>query len=246
MLERRDQACIRALRAGAGKFGTVRAGFVGPATYTVLHSVVRAYRGSYPDVTLKLFERTTNQQLDLILAGALDVGLVRLPLHCEQIRYEHLLSEPVIAVLPRDHPLAGSRAIRPADLASEAFIMVPRELEPAVFDQYVGICAAAQFSPKIVQEAEQIHTIVELVAAGLGIALAPASLATLQRPDVAYRPLAASARTSVQTGIAWHRDRASAIVDTFVRTAIEAVREASAARPARDEAMTGKPPEGLG
>jgi DNA-binding transcriptional LysR family regulator len=222
LLEKREQAVVRAQRAAAGHDGVLRAGFVGPAIYTVLHTVVRSYRAAYPDVSLTLHELPTGQQIDRLLSGALDVGLVRLPLAHERITTAGVMSEPIVAVLPEDHRLSGASVIDLAALAPEPFVMVPRSREPAAFDRYVGLCAAAGFSPRIVQEAEQIHTIVELVGAGLGIALGPASLANLHRPGVVYRPISAPAGSWLHTGIAWRSDNSSALVQAFVRAAVTA------------------------
>jgi DNA-binding transcriptional LysR family regulator len=229
LLEQRDEAVSRTQRAAAGHTGTLRLGFVGTATYTVLHPVLTAYRAAYPDVSLKLHEHTTSQQLARLLGGSLDVGILRLPTPQDQLKSACLLSEPVIVVLPSDHRLAGAQAIDPAELATEPFITVPRELEPVVYDRNMGICAAAGFSPRIAQEAGEIHTMVELASAGLGVAFAPASLAGLQRPGVAYRPLSVPPATALETDLAWRADNTSAVVDAFVRTAVSAVRDIAGA-----------------
>jgi DNA-binding transcriptional LysR family regulator len=82
--------------------------------------------------------------------------------------------------------------------------MAPRSREPTVVDRYITVCAQSGFSPRIEQENLQIHTMVELVAVGLGVALAPASLANLHRPGVIYRPLRNDGRitTGHRAGVA--------------------------------------------
>jgi DNA-binding transcriptional LysR family regulator len=120
--------------------------------------------------------------------------------------------------------VSGQTVVEIIRLADEPFVMVSRSWEPTVFDTCVGLCSRAGFSPRIEQEAQQIHTIVKLVAAGLGVAMAPASLANLQRPGVVYRPLRDSGGVTMQTGLTWRSDNTSAIVHAFIRSARDTVR----------------------
>lgn len=228
MLELREQAIETARRVGRGEAGTLHAGFVGPAAYSVLRRVVRAYRASHPDVGLVLDELSTGEQLDRLSAGTLDLGIVRLPVDHDRLTIMPLVSEPIIVVLPEEHPLSADAVVDVADLAAEPFIIVSRSQEPISFDRCVSLCARAGFSPRIAQEAMQIRTIVELVAAGLGVSLAPESLAQLRLPGVVYRPVANGHDITLETGLAWRSDDTSPTVEGFVRTALDTVRADSA------------------
>lgn len=224
MLEKREQAIVAARRVADGQSGSLAAAFVGPATYSVLRPVIRAYRASYPDVHLMLHELTTGEQLDRLFAGTLDIGIMRLPINDDRLTTVQLISESVVVVLPEGHMLGENTTVDLAELAHEPFIMVPRSREPTVFDRYVSLCSHAGFSPRVVQEGQQIHTIVELVAAGLGVALGPASLTNLRRSDVVYRPVSNPGNITLETGLAWRSDDTSATVKGFVQTARNAVR----------------------
>jgi DNA-binding transcriptional LysR family regulator len=221
MLELRDQAIDTARRVGQGQTGSLHAGFVGPAAYSVLRNVIRSYRTSHPDVSLTLEELPTGEQLDRLSAGTLDLGIVRLPVSDEGLTVMPLVTEQIIVVLPEGHPLSEDTVVDAADLAAEPFIIVSRSQEPTAFDRCVSLCTRAGFSPRIVQEGMQIRTIVELVAAGFGVSLAPESLAQLRRPGVVYRPVKNSYDITLETGLAWRSDDTSPAVEGFVQTALD-------------------------
>jgi DNA-binding transcriptional LysR family regulator len=81
-------------------------------------------------------------------------------------------------------------------LKDEGFVMYPRESGTGVYDQIIALCQQAGFAPQVAQEARESPTIVGLVAAGLGVALVPASLRSINVNGVAYRPLREKAARS--------------------------------------------------
>src|SRR5438046_499176 len=89
-------------------------------------------------------------------------------------------------------------------LAGEAFVMVPREIAPRLYDIVTGLAARAGFSLNIAQEAIQMQTVVSLVSSGLGIAIVPGSLANLGRRGVVYREIA-EPHPRLDLWLAWRR-----------------------------------------
>jgi DNA-binding transcriptional LysR family regulator len=87
------------------------------------------------------------------------------------------------------------------------------------------VCAAAGFAPRIVQEANELFTVLSLVGAGLGVSLVPRSAALMQLPGVGFRELAMPA-AAWNIGVAWHRNSSKVPI---VRRFVDMVR---AARPA--------------
>jgi DNA-binding transcriptional LysR family regulator len=186
-----DLATRAAQRAARGEIGRLEVGFVSGAVYGEVPSIFRLMRTRYPDVALVLQDLTTEEQVEAILAHRLDVGLVRPPvIGAESLIMQVVWREPLVVVLPETHRLAGQPKIPLEALAEEPFLQVPRHLAPGFYDQFIRICAHAGFSPNIVQEARTTQTIVSLIAVGMGVSIVPASLQSLQRTGVVYRPLA--------------------------------------------------------
>lgn len=208
-----------ARRAAGGEAGRLALAFVSSADYSVLPPFLRAYRAAFPQVQISLREATSDLQLDDLLHGRIDAGLLIPPLS-ERVRvdldYLPVLSEPLILAAP-----AGLDALKPpgpvrlAALPPLPLIIFPRAIAPALHDAIVGVFGAAGITPAIGQEAIQMQTIVGLVSAGMGIALVPQSVSNLMRPGVEYRPLA-DPTPLVETGLAWRRDNRSPVLQGFL------------------------------
>jgi len=183
-----------AQRAQRGELGELRVGFTGSAAFsTVIPQLISEYRRRLPGMHLRLQELTTQQQLTAMLERRLEVAFIRsaakpdLPPTLQATR---LFEDALVAVLPAQHPLAlQGDALSVGALRDEGFVMYPRETRTSVYDQIVSLCQHSGFAPQVAQEARETPTIIGLVAAGLGVALVPASLRSINVNGVAYRPL---------------------------------------------------------
>src|SRR5438046_1970252 len=190
----------------SGERGRLRVGFVSLADYGVLPGLLKAYKAARPGVTLALREMLSPEQAAALAAGDLDFGLL-LPPVSGAAGLEHLIvqRERFVAALPSRHRLAGGRGrLGVSALAGEAFVMVPREIAPRLYDIVTGLAARAGFSLNIAQEAIQMQTVVSLVSSGLGIAIVPGSLANLGRRGVVYREIA-EPHPRLDLWLAWRR-----------------------------------------
>ena len=188
-------------RLGRGEEGTLTVGFSGSVMFTNLPSAIESYRRRYPKVELRLRELTTNAQIPGLLDGTLDLGFMRDGDPTDGIEMTAWLKEPYVAVLPAAHTLARKRSLRVGDLSREPFIFFTRRMGPLAFDRTIACCERNGFRPNIVQEAPQWPTLVRLVAAGLGVSLAPACVANVTIPGAVYRDVHAPCRTTVDLGI---------------------------------------------
>lgn len=213
-----ERAKVATQEAAAGRRGGLAIGFVGSATYRALPAIIRRYRDQYPDVSLQLHEMTTAEQVEALGNMTIQAGIVRLPLSRPGLRLETILRERLVVALPEEHPLVDARSIAPGELEGETLVMFPREQGSGFYDQIIALCRASGFSPRIGQTATQMQTIVALVAAGLGIAIVPESVADLRRPGVTYRPLESTA-TPVEVALAWRTDDESPALARFLEVA---------------------------
>ncbi|MFD8079867.1 LysR family transcriptional regulator [Streptomyces sp. NPDC059718] len=178
-------------RVARGELATVRVGFVGTALYSLLPAVLREARVRYPELQVRVEERKSADQVRLLQSGQLDLGLVHLPVDPGSgLEATPVLEDPVGIALPSGHPLAEKDAVALTDLAGDAFVLFPRELEPQTYDRFTDACVAAGFAPRVVHEATGLQTILALVAAGMGVAFVARSVAcNLTRSGVVFRPL---------------------------------------------------------
>jgi len=206
-------------RAATGASGRLSLAFVSSADYSVLPPTLRAYRAEYPQVEITLKEATSDLQLDDLLEGRVDAGLLIPPLPDrarQELEYLPVLSEPLVLAAPAGLPaLARARAADLRKLAGIPLIIFPRHISPGLYDAILSVFREAGITAEVGQEAIQMQTIVSLVSAGMGIALVPQSVSNLRRPGVEYLPLVQSTPL-VETGLAWRRDNASPVLRGFL------------------------------
>jgi len=209
-----------ARRVRDGEMGRLRIGFSPSAPHLVLPALMRAFRKRHPAIDCVLTELPSEAQVEQILAGDLDLGILRPPAPLPaRLQCTTFLEEPYVVVLPRDHRLAARRGVPLRDLADEPFILLSRRLVPAIHDQILGACAAAGFTPRSPREATHIHAVVSLVAAGCGISVLPRSAAQVGMKEVVCRPLARSTLIT-EMAVAHLRHGASAAAIALAETAV--------------------------
>lgn len=222
ILTRLDGAAEAARRAARGETGDLRVGFITIADYNVLPTILQRFRSSSPDIRLVLQEATTDIQLRELMDARMDVGFVLSPVHEDRLEVLPLLQEPLLAALPESHPAARARGpISLKRLADWPFILFPRHMATGLYDDIIGFCRQAGFSPRVEQEAVQMQTIVSLVSVGLGVALIPASLRHLGRTGVVYKSLRERSPMT-EVALAWRtadtRPTTMRFLDTVRRT----------------------------
>jgi DNA-binding transcriptional LysR family regulator len=221
-LAQADRVVTTARNAAEGSAGFLRVGFSSSAPYTTLPAILRAFRARFPKVELNLFERSTEEQIELLANLAIDIAFVRRPVENapESLVVKTILREHLVVALPRDHRLGRQRSVNVRALAKEPFILFPRHAAPGLYDQIDSICRRAGFRPAVAQEAVQMQTIVSLVSAGLGIAIVPASIQQLHRERVVYRQLS-PAGAMAEMAVAYDQANRSKVLYGFVQTVAE-------------------------
>ncbi|MBU9614990.1 LysR family transcriptional regulator [Burkholderia multivorans] len=208
-----------ARRLARGEAGSLALAFVSTADYGLLPSLLRAFGARYPQVRLQLAEATSDVQIDELVAGRIDAGLVIPPVpprHAAGLSYLPVVREPLVVAMPAGASDAPEDApVHLAEIAALPLVIFPRRLAPGFYDIITGCYGSAGAIPRIGQEAIQMQTIVSLVSAGMGVALVPQSLRNLRRTGVVYRPLAGDAPV-VETGLVWRTGDVSPVLAAFI------------------------------
>lgn len=215
-----DRAMHRVQRVASGEVGTIALGTVSSTWSGLLPRILRRYREDYPDVEILISSLSTAEQIDRIMTGSLDIGFVRSPVLERDVQTEVLIPDALLVALPVDHPLAGAEEVELAELAGEPLVIFPRKFGPGGFDLIFQMCLSAGFTPKTVQEAVDLHACLGLVNAGMGVAIAPATIKTLHISGLAYVRLAGEHPTW-DLSLVWRPDNISPAVDVFLDIARE-------------------------
>jgi DNA-binding transcriptional LysR family regulator len=178
-------------KAARGELGTVRIAFAGNAAVTGRLSLdMQQFRQQYPAVALELKERVAGGQAAAIDEGRLDLGYC----HAHGSAFEYRLRSDVVAAWPwvvamaAEHPLASCEAIDAAMLASENFILFGRAGED--MGQLLTLQRLLGREPNFSHQVESALAVLSLVAAGVGLTLAPQPMSRVHIPNLLFRPLA--------------------------------------------------------
>ncbi|MGY2046698.1 LysR family transcriptional regulator [Methylobacterium sp. JK268] len=222
-----EEGAAAARRAAKGELGELRIGFTSSASFNpIVTGTIGRFRDAYPEMDLALQEQVTTVLLRSLREGRIQLAFVRAAAdETEGLRRTALPDEPLWAALPAKHALAGEERLDLAALAAESFIVYPRVNGRLLYDAIVAACGRAGFSPHIVQEAPQMASTVNLVAAGVGVALVPASMRQIRAPGVAYLRLAEPAPTAALALVQGPDLLVTTAVRNFIRCLEEATRD---------------------
>lgn len=186
-----NDAAARAERLHLGETGELRLGFTSSAPFiSAVSQTLSTFRRHYPDVHIQTREINTREQIVPLNEGSLDLGLMRNTQLPDTLAWEVILQEPLMAMIPRDHPLAAKPSVTLAELAQEPFVFFDPHVGTGLYDDILGLMRRYGLSPVITQEVGEAMTIIGLVAAGLGVSILPASFKRVQLSEMRWVAIA--------------------------------------------------------
>ena len=209
------EAVDLARRVHRGEVGALRIGFFAGAMGAEFPHLIHSFREQFPNVQLSLQEMSPARQWQALVDARIDIGFTRRlePEYRTELRSIVLRHDPMMAILPRNHPAAPG-PVNVRDLAKEAFVLSSRETSPAVFDKVIELCSEAGFSPRIASISSVWTSVVLMVQAGVGIAILPSNEQQFRTRDLAFCPLTAR-NASVEFVMAWSRKRDNPMARSF-------------------------------
>ena len=190
ILSQVDDAAARAARLHHGETGELRIGFTSSAPFIkAVSDTLSTFRRRYPDVHIQTRETNTREQIVPLNEGALDLGLMRNTQLPDTLAWERVLREPLLAMVPRDHPLASQPRVSLRELAREPFVFFDPHVGTGLYDDILGLMRRYDLTPAITQEVGEAMTIIGLVAAGLGVSILPASFRQVQLLEMCWLPI---------------------------------------------------------
>ena len=215
-----SEAAVRAAqRLARGEAGRMTLGFTHSTVYELLPRALQAFRGCYPDVELELRQFTSGLLVEGVRVGRVDAALVRFSpsmqdpeLHCVVVA-----RDPMLLVMPSDHPLARLAAVPVTALHGVPFIGYSAEDSRYFHEVVEDLFTRHGVRPEVVHTSF-LPTLVALVEARMGVALVPAPAVPRGASALAARPLA-----GVEDGLdradlhcVWRGDNANPVVRSFV------------------------------
>lgn len=197
-----------------------RIGAIDSASTGLLPQLVHDFREVEPELELVLVEDKTVKMLPRLIAGNLDLAFVRPPTVARpEFEFHHLMHEATIIALPAGHQLANKKTIQIDDLRDVPLIVPSPRNRPHSYKLTMDVFQREGLKPKIAQTADEKHTIVRLVATGLGAALVPQWTNRIQVDGVVYRKLRTESGEEIRElplAAAWVRGSKDAARDRLV------------------------------
>ncbi|HTA64344.1 MAG TPA: LysR substrate-binding domain-containing protein [Xanthomonadaceae bacterium] len=166
-----DQLKESARRTRDPEAGSVRLGIFPTLGPYLLPHVLPKIRERFPRLELLLIEEKTEVVLRQLREGRLDVGVLALPLHDDQLHVEFLFEEPFVLAVPQAHALARRSTLALHDLAHERLLLL--EDGHCLRDQALDVCTLAGSGERNGFRATSLETLRQMVAANVGITLLP-------------------------------------------------------------------------
>lgn len=183
--------------------GPLRLGVIPTVGPFLLPRLMPALRDAFPQLRMYLREDTTARLLDQVAGGQLDVALLALPCDCTGAETLEVVRDPFLAALPFGHPLAARANVPASALAGEKLLLL--EDGHCLREQALAACGGVRPAGRDSFAATSLHTLVQMVAGGLGVTLLPKIAVAAGVADgtgIALRPLS-GAGTSRSLGFAW-------------------------------------------
>jgi len=196
----------------------------------LLPPVLDRCRKAHPELVVHAREDFRTPLCRAVAEGELDLALVSLPVKDPQLSVEPLLTEPLLLVVHRDHPLASKAEVSAPDLAAETFILLGDS--SSLTSQIQRFCGDHNFEPKIGFRCAQVRTVKAMASLGLGISILPQVAKSVQDTELVYRRLSGRAPQR-EIAVVRHLQRyQSKGSETFLAMMREAIRNYSPGIPA--------------
>jgi DNA-binding transcriptional LysR family regulator len=218
IIARADRATVIARRMGSVDARRLRVGIGYCSDQSDIAALLGAFNAQQRAIQVETKTLSVPAQLAALADGQLDVAFVRPPVSDHSLMSEVMIREALVLALPPKHRLASRSRLPLLAVANELFILPPHDVVPVFHDAVLKACRAAGFIPHAPHEADHLHMVLGLVAAGAGVALVPASASKIQHGRVTFRTLH-PAPERLETALAWRRGDKSPAVAEFITTA---------------------------
>src|SRR6476659_4434965 len=191
-------------------------GYVANLFYDLLPVTLASFQRSFPTVPINLFDMTCGDQFRALQDGKIDLGFVGLhePIEEHGLQFRPIASYETVAAVAKNNPLSKESVIHLKELKPMFFIGMSEASYPGYRRWLTQTCRKVGFSPKVLQDADIERTVIQSVAAGLGVALLPDQVKNLPHDSVVFRELSPAVKT--ESCIAWKTDNPSVALKAYV------------------------------
>jgi DNA-binding transcriptional LysR family regulator len=203
-------------QAGLAGSGALAIGLTPSASHSPLIEALQCYRNDHPEIELNMHELFSNDMGVALRSRKIDVALMRPCLDDCDIKIIIVYEEPICVVTRKDALLAGQRMTL-EQICTYPILNFETSTSPYFRNILYQLFAGTNLSPRLVQESS-FPTILTLVEAGVGIAIAPLSMAKSRSETLSFTILAGVGQVTAKLGVATLHNSSNPLVDNFIGT----------------------------
>lgn len=214
-LAQADKAVAMARQVSQAKQQMLRIGFVPVAEIKIFPYILPNLRVQNPDLKIELLSLNNNEQMRLLKKGDLDLTFTRHNFNSDEIESQFVIREPLIFLLPKDHPLAKYERIPVKALNGIDFIIPSAEQSLTLNQAILDFAKANGIELNIVQKADNILFNINSIGMGLGCTILPGYIAPLTMDNTVIRPLDVEL-PYLDLYVSYHKNNKSYVVSKFL------------------------------
>ena len=211
-----ESAALATRRIASGETGTITLGFTAASGYSFLPRLLLQRASHAPNIDMALKEMVSSEQVESLLTGRIDVGLLRPPIERTEFTTLKVAGEQLVAALPFGDPRLAEASLSLKDFDGRPLVMYAPEGARYFHDMLTGLFKASGVAPVTIQSLSQIHSMLALVRAGIGAALVPEAAMSLHFDDVHFRPVRTTPQAPVELFAAWRSDNDNPALAAFL------------------------------
>ena len=171
-----ERISVKTKKIAENVSGEFRIAYISSIYSAVISDLIKHLKTQFPYVNFKLFEISTTKQIDALEQGKIEMGIIRSPIHSPKIK-SHLWFKDGFSLVYNKNTFHIESENDILKLKDETFVFFNKDYAPHYYEVLLELCAFYGFTPKIIHEANNINSIVQLVKNGLGISIVPSNIA---------------------------------------------------------------------
>ncbi len=213
-----ESAVLAARRTMGGEGDRLSVACTPWAALMAVPRILRSFSEVHRGIQIEVQTMNSVLQVRAVKARTVDVGFMLSASADEGLQIESLSRDPLVVALPANHRLAARAQLSPGDLARESYVMLAADVTPAYEEIVTKYWEQAGVAMKERLKVDQAHAVIDLVAAGVGFALLPASVQECETKRIMCRRLN-PAPPELELSLAWARGAASPAINALLEVA---------------------------
>jgi DNA-binding transcriptional LysR family regulator len=211
-----ESVALATRRIASGEAGTITLGFTAASGYSFLPRLLLQRASHAPNIDVALKEMVSSEQVESLLTGRIDVGLLRPPVARKEFTIRKVASERLVAALPVGDARLGEATLTLKHFDRQPLIMYATDGARYFHDMLTSLFEAEGIAPIAIQSLSQVHSMLALVRAGIGAALVPEAAMSLHFDDVHFRPVETEPDAPVELFAAWRKENDNPALRSFL------------------------------